>query len=113
MAVAQIILEFGDKGCKATIAELVSDKESVTRVKIVEKTDGKGKEALLKLINENLWGGKMDNAYWERIERKVDENNKLLQEIHAKVMKKPGRPVGYSPKKAKKEEGDGSPAPSP
>jgi hypothetical protein len=54
MAVAQIILEFGDKGCKATIAELVSDKESVTRVKIVEKTDGKGKEALLKLINENL-----------------------------------------------------------
>lgn len=48
----------------------------------------------------------MDNAYWERIEKKIDE-------IHAKVMKKPGRPVGYSPKKAKKEEGDGSPAPSP
>ena len=48
----------------------------------------------------------MDDAYWERIEKKINE-------IHAKVMKKPGRPVGYSPKKAKEEKGDGSPAPSP
>jgi len=51
----------------------------------------------------------MDDKYWERIEKKIDE-------IHARIMRKPGRQPGYKPKKlpkATKEGGDGSPAPSP
>ena len=48
----------------------------------------------------------MTETFEERIEKKIDE-------IHAKVMKKPGRPVGYSPKKAKKEGEVQSPTPSP
>jgi len=54
MAIAQIVLEFGDKGSKATIVEVISDKESNTRVKIIEKTDGRAKEQILKLISDSL-----------------------------------------------------------
>ena len=54
MAVAQIGIQFGEKGSKATILEVVGENETITREKVILKTDGKGKEALLRLINENL-----------------------------------------------------------
>ena len=60
MGVKQVILTFGmeveGKGtCTiAKILEVAGDMETITREKFIPKTDGKGKENLLRLINENL-----------------------------------------------------------
>ena len=54
MATAQILLEFGDKGSKATIVEIISEKEQNTRVRIIDRNDGKAKEQILKLISDSL-----------------------------------------------------------